>query len=153
MAARKIKNQPASIIGSPVAIYYDSDYGEYQVRIAGRPDDTYFTDDKNDAFSTAQHMRNTAFLEPKAKRNPIDSRRMAPGALLALRVVTTNDTNGNPRRGWIVWDSRGEHMGFVDEEYTGRAALGKALDGKAFRDLGELGVTPGVYRTLKKGEF
>jgi len=68
MAARKIKNQPASLIGSPVAIYYDPDYSEYQVRISGRPDDTYFTDDKADAFSTAQHMRNTAFLTPK--KNP-----------------------------------------------------------------------------------
>lgn len=69
MAARKIKNQPASLAYSPIAIYYDSEYGEYQVRIKGRPNDTYYTDDKNDAISTAQHMRNNAILEP-VKSNP-----------------------------------------------------------------------------------
>jgi hypothetical protein len=150
MTARKIKTQPPSLAGSPVSIYYDSDYEEYQVRIKGRPDDTYFTDDKADAVSTAIHMRNTAFLEPK--RNPIkDSRQLAPGAALALRVVAPNDSNGNPRRGWIVWDAYGSNVGFVEEEYYGRAALQKALDGKSFRDLGELPVTAGVYRDLKKG--
>lgn len=151
MTARKIKTQPPSLEGSPVSIYYDSDYEEYQVRIKGRPDDTYFTDDKADAVSTAIHMRNTAFLEPK--QNPIDSRRAAPGAFLALRVLAPNDTNGNPRRGWIVWDSRGENVGFVPEEYYGRQAIFKALDNNAFRDLGELPVSASVYNSLKKGKL
>lgn len=66
---RKIKNQPASLVYSPIAIYYDSEYGEYQVRVKGRPNDTYFTNDKADAISTAQRMRNNALLTPM-KKNP-----------------------------------------------------------------------------------
>lgn len=69
MAARKIKNQPATLEGSPVAIYYDSDYQEYQVKIKGQPDATYFTDDKNDAISTAQLMRNNLLRYNPAKRS------------------------------------------------------------------------------------
>lgn len=72
MALRKIKNQPSTLIGSPISIYYDSDYSEYQVKIKGQPDATYFTNDKNDALSTAQLMRNT-LLGPK--QNPAPKRK------------------------------------------------------------------------------
>lgn len=42
-------------------VYYDSDYGEYEVRIKrGKsfiyPEANYFTDDKTDAMNTASHM-------------------------------------------------------------------------------------------------
>lgn len=72
MAARKIKNQPAGLAYTPIAIYYDSEYSEYQVKIKGQPDATYYTNDKDDAFATAQLMRNSLL-----KQNPAPKRKTA----------------------------------------------------------------------------
>ena len=44
----------------PVSIWFDEELGEYQVRLKGRPGATYYTDDRADAFATAQAMRNGA---------------------------------------------------------------------------------------------
>lgn len=152
MAARKIKNQPASLVNSGIAIYFDSDYGEYQVKIKGKPNATYFTDDKADALSTAQAMRNEEARFAGLKSNPVkESRFIAPGTMLKLRVDAGNDRNGNPRRGWIIWDSRGGDVGFIDEGYTGPQIVAKTFPDRSFRDLGELGITPAVYRMLNKG--
>lgn len=48
MAKRKIKQ-----IGA-VSVYRDSEWDEYVVRIGGNPETDYFTDDKDDAFKTAE---------------------------------------------------------------------------------------------------
>ena len=48
----------ATLAYGPVSIRWDSEWQEYQVRIAGKPDATYHTTDKEDAIATAQHMRN-----------------------------------------------------------------------------------------------
>lgn len=42
----------------PVSVRYDTEWEEYQVRVAGRPAATYHTNDRADALATAQHMRN-----------------------------------------------------------------------------------------------
>ena len=52
----------ATLVYSPVSVRYDREYEEYQVRIAGKPDATYHTSDREDALSTAQQMRNN--LQP-----------------------------------------------------------------------------------------
>ena len=57
MALRKIKVD--SLIGSPVSVYFNSEYSEYIVRIKGNSSADYFTDDKQDALQTAQRMRNS----------------------------------------------------------------------------------------------
>ena len=57
MALKNVK-LPATLIGSPIRIKFDSELGEYQVRFVGKPKATYFTNDRADAFATAQRMRN-----------------------------------------------------------------------------------------------
>lgn len=58
MALKKIK-QPDTLKGSPVSIWFDDEWEEYQVKVQGKPKATYHTDDKADALATAQVMRNT----------------------------------------------------------------------------------------------
>jgi len=41
----------------------------------------------------------------------------------AIHIGAPNDTNGNPRRGWVVYDADGDYLGSVDEEYRGGAGL------------------------------
>lgn len=94
---------------------------------------------------------------------------------LAVRVVCSNDTNGNPRRGWLVysntWEGKtdrqglpinGPFLGFADEEYLGRDAITETLvrlghihpsaRRVALDNVHEspqvLNVTPGTYRML-----
>ena len=89
MALRKIKNQPSTLIGSPITIYYDSDYSEYQVKIKGQPDATYFTNDINDALRTAQLMRNAML-----KKNPAPTRYNDGFAKMELQTIATAFDNG-----------------------------------------------------------
>ena len=67
--------------------------------------------------------------------------------MLAVYIGTKNDTNGNPRRGWILFDSAGTAHGFVDEGYEGHAAL-RAHHVKAEINH-RIDVTPGEYRYWK----
>jgi hypothetical protein len=143
MASRKIKNQPASLIGSPVAIYYDPECSEYQVRISGRPDDTYFTDDKADAFSTAQYMRNTAFLIPKKnptkRKNQARTQARAEGyvrrpsqitkAKPSKRLVSRRIKNLRVPMGVFPNPSKPKYPGAMDIGYPTYAAFSK--DAKA----------------------
>ena len=64
MSIKKIKVPELGGCGF-VSVYYDNDLYEYQVRISGKPNATYFTDDKKDAIQTAQKMRNdvNAFIK------------------------------------------------------------------------------------------
>jgi len=70
--------------------------------------------------------------------------------MLAVYIATTNDTNGNPRRGWIVFGERGSVKGFVDEGYLGSAALAEAGWGSIERTAQRINVTPGEFRAWKK---
>jgi hypothetical protein len=40
-------------------------------------------------------------------------------------VQTSNDPNGNPRRGWLMWD--GQSLKWVEEGYHGNSAILEAL--------------------------
>lgn len=40
-----------------------------------------------------------------------------------IKIETTHDTNGNPRRGWLVYGADGAFLGFADENYRGTGAL------------------------------
>lgn len=68
---------------------------------------------------------------------------------VTVKIKAGHDTNGNPRRGWVVVNSRtGDTVDFVDEGYEGHAALQRK-----YRDFVEgpvLEVVPSEYRRLKK---
>ena len=63
-------------------------------------------------------------------------------------VDAGNDNNGNPRRGWFVYDKTGKYLGFIDHEYVGRAAL-RALGNNIELSDG-LGITVSTYRGVLK---
>lgn len=72
-----------------------------------------------------------------------------PGMSLAIKVNAGHDSNGNPRRGWMITScSKGETLDFVDEGYHGSSILRReyprAVVGPEFQ------VTPGQYRDLKR---
>jgi hypothetical protein len=52
----------ATLAGSPVSVWFSSEWQEYQVKVAGKPKATYHTDCRSDALATAQVMRNN--LDP-----------------------------------------------------------------------------------------
>ena len=73
--------------------------------------------------------------------------------LTAVKVNAGNDTNGNPRRGWIVQTNRDGYptfVQFVDEGYEGSAALTGRGYPRALADAPELEITPREYRRLLK---
>ena len=45
--------------GSHVSVWFNAEFEEYQVKVSGNKNATYFTNDKNDALQTAQVIRNT----------------------------------------------------------------------------------------------
>jgi hypothetical protein len=50
-----------------------------------------------------------------------------PAALFyAVKIKTKKDPNGNPRRGWIIYDHTGKQTGFIEEGLEGAAALAEA---------------------------
>ncbi len=73
--------------------------------------------------------------------------------MIAVYIATKNDTNGNPRRGWIVFNASGGVSGFVDEGYLGTAALAEAGWGTIPRTAQRITVTPGEYRGWKKANL
>lgn len=56
------KTRRIAELGAGITVHYCSDLREYQVRLAGNPSATYYTDDRGDAFSTGQRMRNDTEL-------------------------------------------------------------------------------------------
>lgn len=62
----------------------------------------------------------------------------------AIEIRAVNDSNGNPRRGWIVLDKSGTKLGFVDHAYRGWGALKRAYPDVV--ELYSVDVKPSVYR-------
>jgi hypothetical protein len=52
-----------TLAGSPITVFYCGEYDEYQVRVKGNKNATYFTNDRKDALQTAQVMRNTVVIK------------------------------------------------------------------------------------------
>jgi hypothetical protein len=87
------------------------------------------------------------------------------------RYCTKNDQNGNPRRVFVIRDEHGTIVATADEGYEGRSVVGPALlalgldEAMALHldrrepswwarhldvtDLGDVDVSPGVYRRTK----
>jgi len=70
--------------------------------------------------------------------------------MLAVYISTTNDTSGNPRRGWIIFDDTGHSSTFIDEGYLGKAALAQGGFPTIARTYTRINVTPGEYRSWMK---
>lgn len=87
----------------------------------------------------------------------------------AVYIGTTNDTNGNPRRGWLMYDLNPETRGiatWIEEGYRGTSApvddvarvlgLPSRTWGEVsylrslVRETGRIDVTPGEYRAARK---
>ena len=69
--------------------------------------------------------------------------------MLAIRLDAPNDNNGNPRRVWVVIDSKtGDIIDTIDEEYMGIGPLRQkypdAVEGPRFA------TTPHEYRAMKE---
>lgn len=80
------------------------------------------------------------------------------------RYCSKNDVNGNPRRVYVVRDEEGHIVATADEGYQGYPAVVDAftalgIEVNRFRwegpsetapiDLGDVDVSPGVYRRMK----
>lgn len=91
----------ASLAGSPVSVWFDDEYEEYQVKVAGNKNATYHTDDKDDALSTAQYMRNNIELKPsgKIKKNPeTTSYEKRVSALIRLHGMSKSEAEKRARQ-------------------------------------------------------
>jgi len=82
------------------------------------------------------------------------------------RYCAKNDTNGNPRRVYVIRNGEGDIVATVDEGHRGRTVVGPVLWSLTGRtgtgpgspwslwfgvtDLGDVDVSPGVYRRMVK---
>ena len=76
---------------------------------------------------------------PKSKMTRKDTRKV-----MAIKINAGSDSNGNPKRGWLVYTREGDFLGFIDEGYAGRRAL-TSLFPNAVR-LAEIPLQPKTYR-------
>ncbi|KGK41041.1 hypothetical protein LH51_17570 [Nitrincola sp. A-D6] len=65
MAKRIIKKVMDNKDNHIINVYRDSEFNEYSVRIIGKPEADYFTDDKDDAFATANLFKESLSNESK----------------------------------------------------------------------------------------
>jgi len=65
---------------------------------------------------------------------------------MLVRIATTNDANGNPRRGWLRLTAGGQVIGWTEEGYLGRGAIEGYDDGES----PTIYVKPSEYKRFKK---
>lgn len=65
---------------------------------------------------------------------------------MLIKIATDNDTNGNPRRGWLRTTSAGQVLGWIEEGYLGRGAIDGYDDGES----PTIYVKPREYKRLSK---
>lgn len=78
----------------------------------------------------------------------LESAARFPTATRTMKINAGNDRNGNPRRGWLLYDDAGVTVGFVDEGYSGTGELRR--DAPEAKELGEIPTTPKFYRECLK---
>ncbi len=64
---------------------------------------------------------------------------------IVQRWCASNDTNGNPRRAFVIWSSDGTLLDVIDEGYSGKPQWLREL-----ADLGDIKVTATEYREILK---
>lgn len=67
-----------------------------------------------------------------------------------LHLCATNDTNGNPRRVYVVFDETGAILETIDEGYQGISAVARKYPKSVI--LGSFQTTPSQRRELLKAE-
>ena len=65
---------------------------------------------------------------------------------MLIYIGTTNDTSGNPRRGWIATTSAGQPLSWIEEGYLGRGAIEGYDDGETMK----ITVAPAEFKRLKR---
>lgn len=65
---------------------------------------------------------------------------------MLIKINTDNDTNGNPRRGWLRTTAAGQVLGWIEEGYLGRGAIDGYDDGES----PTIYVKPREYKRLSK---
>jgi hypothetical protein len=68
------------------------------------------------------------------------------GEKMLIYIGTTNDTSGNPRRGWMRTTSAGQVLGWIEEGYEGRGAIAGYDDGESVK----ITVAPAEFKRLKR---
>lgn len=78
---------------------------------------------------------------------------------IAVKLDAPNDVNGNPQRGWMVYEvksgdsfnAEADFVKFVDEEYLGNEALHVAFPGEFVMDLfATIPTSKSFYRAMLK---
>jgi hypothetical protein len=64
---------------------------------------------------------------------------------MLIRIATTNDTNGNPRRGWLSVTAAGQPLRWIEEGYLGTGAIAGIDDGETMT----IHVQPAEYKRLR----
>lgn len=77
-----------------------------------------------------------------AKLNPI-----------AIRVDAGNDTNGNPRRLFLVYDTQANLVDIIKEGYNGSRQLEELYPSLRGKVTGLIEVSPSFYNDLIRGEY
>ena len=72
--------------------------------------------------------------------------------MLAIYIDADNDRNGNPRRGWIITDSAGNFVAFIDEGYDGKSALANLGYGN-ISSTPRIEVKPSVYKDAYRQSY
>lgn len=68
--------------------------------------------------------------------------------MIALHLRASNDTNGNPRRLFLILDNDGDAVDAVDEGYSGYGAI--ARNYPEIKIGATIEVTPAEYRSWLK---
>jgi hypothetical protein len=71
---------------------------------------------------------------------------------IAIHINAGRDRNGNPKRGWIIANSDGEFIDFVDEGFGGTGALRTSAFSQA-KPTPTIDVVPSVYRDAMKQAY
>jgi hypothetical protein len=69
--------------------------------------------------------------------------------VMAIRLNAGNDSNGNPRRVYVVFDSTGKIIDAIDEGYSGIQALDEVYP-KHNDSVASFDTSPSEYRELVK---
>lgn len=68
---------------------------------------------------------------------------------MLIKVNAENDTNGNPRRGWIHISADGGFLGFYPEGYDNGGEAFQEIRKTEMDAFPSINITPKEYRRLK----
>lgn len=71
---------------------------------------------------------------------------------IAIHINAGHDRNGNPKRGWIIANSEGEFIDFVEEGYQGSGAL-RLSSYSNVKPTPTIDVVPSVYRDAMRQAY